>query len=247
MTFNPPFSAPFRKTFTGVTAGGAWWNLFGAIPLANCVGAYAAKGAASYAASKLNLATPGINDLADGTAFPTWDATDGWTFTAASSQYLQIASGIITAMPITFVCLFNPVGVATAYSLMSIGNTANSHRRVLFANGAVGGDPIQAATTGTGGSTSANSTAGFTAGNWFVGAGVFTSTTSRDAYISGANKGSNTTSNGFTGTPNLTLIGARYQTTPGAFLDGKIRACAFYNTNLSDAQILALSTAMAAL
>lgn len=60
-------------------AGGDWW-LAGGIAAANCIAAYQAKGAASYAASKVNLANPGTYNLADGTGYPTWNATDGWVF-----------------------------------------------------------------------------------------------------------------------------------------------------------------------
>jgi len=50
MTFSPAFQAPFSKTFTKTLGGGAWWNLFGAIPNANVVAAYAADGPPSGAA-----------------------------------------------------------------------------------------------------------------------------------------------------------------------------------------------------
>lgn len=54
-----------------------WW-LAGGISPANCVAAYQAKGAVSYAASKVNLANPGTYDAMDGTSAPPWDSTNGW-------------------------------------------------------------------------------------------------------------------------------------------------------------------------
>lgn len=60
-----------------------WWLSAGLAP----VGAYAAKGAASLAASYVNLANPGTHDLTVGVA-PTWDAVNGWNFTSGS-QYLD--------------------------------------------------------------------------------------------------------------------------------------------------------------
>ena len=51
-----------------------------------------AKGAASLAASYINLANPGTYDAAPGTA-PSFDTATGWTFAAASSQYLT--TGIV--------------------------------------------------------------------------------------------------------------------------------------------------------
>lgn len=70
-------------------ANAAWW-LSGGISAANCSAAYASKGAASLAASYINLNNPGTNNAAPGTA-PTWDATNGWIFNG-SSQYLTTGS-----------------------------------------------------------------------------------------------------------------------------------------------------------
>lgn len=69
-----------------VTPGGAWW-LSGGVDPADCVGAYRGRGAASYAASKVNLCSPGTNDLVVGTVPvagqgpvvpPDWAAGVGW-------------------------------------------------------------------------------------------------------------------------------------------------------------------------
>lgn len=59
-----------------------WWLAGGA---SGCVAAYQPKGAASYAASKLDLSGNG-NNASEGSA-PTWDAVNGWTFDGVS-QYL---------------------------------------------------------------------------------------------------------------------------------------------------------------
>ena len=61
MTFSPPFRKPFSNPFP-TAAAGAWWNLFGAIPLANCVAAIRSRrAAANLAASYINLlVTPNV-------------------------------------------------------------------------------------------------------------------------------------------------------------------------------------------
>lgn len=59
-------------------AAEGWW-LSGGIDAANCIAAYQPKGAASYAASKSNLANPGTYDAIEGVA-PAWDAVNGWMF-----------------------------------------------------------------------------------------------------------------------------------------------------------------------
>jgi hypothetical protein len=63
-------------------AAANWWEVTGQ----TCVAAYAPRGAASQAASYVNLANPGTYDCTVGAA-PTWDATNGWIFNG-SSQYL---------------------------------------------------------------------------------------------------------------------------------------------------------------
>ncbi len=59
-----------------------WWLVAGV----TCVAAYQPKGAASLAASYINLANPGTYDAAPGVA-PTWATATGWTFNGAT-QYL---------------------------------------------------------------------------------------------------------------------------------------------------------------
>lgn len=91
MGFAGPFGRVFQPPFATAGAAAApaagWW-LSGGIAAASCRFAYQAKGAANYAASKVNLNAPGTNDAIDGAAFPTWAGATGWTFLTASSQYL---------------------------------------------------------------------------------------------------------------------------------------------------------------
>lgn len=62
-----------------------WWDNDGAI--SGCLAAWQPIGAASLAASYVNLANPGTNDASPGTA-PTFGAATGWTFNG-STQYLN--------------------------------------------------------------------------------------------------------------------------------------------------------------
>lgn len=58
-------------------SSGDWWLSDGIDP-ANCIAAYQAKGAASYAASKVNLANPGTYNLSEVVGTVTWSSTDGF-------------------------------------------------------------------------------------------------------------------------------------------------------------------------
>ena len=68
------------------------WYLSGGILAANCIAAYQPKGAASLAASYVNLANPGTYDAAPVVA-PTWDAVNGWV--GDGTQYLN--TGVVPA------------------------------------------------------------------------------------------------------------------------------------------------------
>lgn len=81
--------AAARGRSTGAAAAGGWWEVAGQ----TCVAAYQPKGAASLAASYVNLANPGTYDAAPGTA-PTFDASTGWTFNG-TNQFLK--TGIVSA------------------------------------------------------------------------------------------------------------------------------------------------------
>ena len=67
------------STGVGSFAPDPWMAIDGSF---TCLGVWNAKGAASYAASLVNQASPGINDAVAGTvASPNWDTSWGWIFT----------------------------------------------------------------------------------------------------------------------------------------------------------------------
>lgn len=82
---------PYVPNVAALSASGPWY-LAGGVLAASCVAAYQPKGAVDIAASYVNLANPGTYNAAPGTA-PTFAAATGWTFAAASSQYLT--TGIV--------------------------------------------------------------------------------------------------------------------------------------------------------
>lgn len=206
-----------------LTAGGAWW-LEGDVAAANAVAVYQPKGAASLAASYVNLANPGTYDAAPGTA-PTFDAATGWTFTAASSQYLT--TGITPAGDGSWSVLVrfsdagtNQVvfggqgGAGQFYLWLRTDNT------VQYANvGVVTPPPIY--TSGVSG---------------FAG---------KTAYRDGTGVGTISVSGGI----QRTIFIAAYNNAgaPGLPLNGKIQAVAIYDTTLTSTQVGLISTAMAAL
>jgi hypothetical protein len=77
---------PMAITPPSSGGGTPWYSVNG---IAATV-AYQAKGAASYSASKSNLANPGTYDAVEGDA-PSWSSASGWTFNG-SSNYLLIGN-----------------------------------------------------------------------------------------------------------------------------------------------------------
>ena len=87
------FGKILRPVFDPGLAVAPWWKVAGK----TCVAAYQPKGAASLAASYVNLANPGTYDAAPGAA-PTWASATGWTFNG--TQYLVVA-GLVQNRPLT--------------------------------------------------------------------------------------------------------------------------------------------------
>lgn len=84
-------------------AAAGWWEVAGK----TCVAAYQPKGAASYAASKINLANPGTYDASEG-VLPTWATETGWTFNG-TTQYLTVG---VLPWTETWTCLAQFSGVS---------------------------------------------------------------------------------------------------------------------------------------
>ena len=123
MTFVSPFQSPFVNPFPSqVSAAASWW-LSGGIAAANCVAAYAPKGAASLAASYSNLANPGTYDAAPGAA-PDWDVTNGWKFNGSSHH---LTTGIVqSSTAFSVICRFN--NVTSGAWLFGHGKASNNSR-----------------------------------------------------------------------------------------------------------------------
>ena len=212
------------------------WYLAGGTSIANVIAAHQPLGAASLAASYDDIAHVATTwNAAPGSA-PTFDASYGWLFD--SSDVLNVGSGAIaSAVPLTMLCLFNPTNNTTDSILIRIRDGTNANSFSMVAYGSGGPDPCLIITRASSSNAQALSTTFYTAGIWYVFAGVFAATNSRSAYLNGAGKATNTTDKTPAGL-NTTVIGTAA---------GKIAADAWYDIALSDAQVLAVSNALLAL
>lgn len=164
------------------------------------------------------------------------------TFVQASSEYMEIASAVISAAPITMACWFNSASTTLTQFLISIGNSGSAAKFALSASGATGGDPIQAFASGN----SANSASAYSANVWNHAVALFESTTSRYAGLNGILGTQNTTSTTPSGL-NRTAIGRRNDSSPGSHMSGVIAHPAIWNAALTQAEITALAAGMSPL
>lgn len=204
----------------------SWW-LAGGVSAANCVAAYAPKGAASLAASYTNLANPGTYNAAPGVA-PTWSATDGWIFDGATHHLL---TGIIPTSGWTMIVRIldgTTGGVATRCPIgQYTGGTTRLH---LYSEA---GD----ATVGYGNGGVIFKAPAIATGVIGVAGQVGYRNGAIDTTAIGAWSGSAT---------NQINIGRRGRagTSGESYYAGKVLAAAIYNVTLVLAQMQALTTAM---
>jgi len=223
--FGRILSPTFQPNSQAKKAGG-WW-LAGGIDPDDCIAAYQPKGAASYAASKVNLANPGTYDATDGTVYPSWNATDGWIYSGKALLF------------------FTNIAVPKDQSWSFIGRYSNQGAGGyggIFTNNATSGylivvNPRRVTVDLTRycyGVSSENKNAYKTSG--------VIALAGRQPYLDGETDGTPLAAYSTTGTSVLTQ-GSLVNNADWAW-NGYCQACAIYNTVLSAEQISALTDAM---
>lgn len=156
-----------------------------------------------------------------------------------STDYLEYAGAARAALPVTMACWVNAdlVGADAAVSLSTA--TALNSISIQLTNTGV----LRARSSTTGGVVaSADTTATVSANTWAHIAGVFTSNTSRTAYIDGGNAVTNTTSNNPSASSfNTTNIGVRYETSRANYFGGEIAEVGIWSVALTAAEIASLA------
>ena len=225
MSFGAVFPRSMRPVFgpglATVAAGVNWWEAGGA---SGCVAAYQPKGAASLAASYVNLANPGTYDAAPGVA-PTWASGTGWTFNG-TTQYMITAN---VSENSTVLVQFSGVSdSSTARALFGCYQAVGLTFRVQPSRG----NAVRYGNEFPGiapGMSSGNVCQAGTAG-----------------YRNGALDASGI-SIGLPGERACYIGALEYLAAAANFLACNVQAFAIYNTTLTAPQVAAISTAMAAL
>lgn len=220
-----------KKTMRSVVLMGGvkiTWYYAGGIAAANCIIAYQPKGAADYAASKVNLANPGTYNATDGAAFPTWDAVNGWIFNG-STQYLT--TGYIPAAGQTK-SLIARLSDAVTSNFPLIGTQANANKFGVMANSAW-----------QGGRTYGNGSPTVTVLGQLTG-GVF-AVAGNQGYLNGVPEGGVITAHA--GVLIAIRVGHDFSSGADGWYQGYLQALAVYDITLSAEQVLAVYAKMAAL
>lgn len=153
-----------------------------------------------------------------------------------SSQYLSASSTLLSNEPIGLFCWANPSNITATGDVISLGNNGASGNYRLPFRGAVAGDPVSASKSDDAGTNNqADSSTGYSASTWQNGAAAFRSDTSRDAYLNGSNKGSNTTSISDP-TPDFITVGALRRSTISTYFPGSIAEVFIFDYAPTDAE-----------
>lgn len=229
-TFGRVFSPTFQPKSQAAAAASGWW-LAGGIAAADCVAAYQPKGAASYAASLVDLTGNG-HDATEGTT-PDWASGTGWTFDATNSEYLKtdvILNNYSTETSYLLKVFFTNDGFA-------IGSYHASSNRYGWAGrtDGLGGTWYNGQLYGLSG------VIGFSSSYHVVGNAGDT------AYLDKTAKG--TTNNGDRNNDYPFYIGARNYTNSSidSYFSGIIVALAVYSSVLTSEQVSAVTDAMNAI
>ncbi len=102
---------------------------------------------------------------------------------SGSGQYLTQGTAIVSALPLTLACWFNPTSTAATGTLLSISN--NSTENSYFIMVMIAGGVLRAQQSTGGTAVNAVTATSMTANNWYHCAAVFTSATSRTVYLNG--------------------------------------------------------------
>lgn len=202
--------------------GGNWWELGGA---SGAVAVYQPKGAASLAASYVNLANPGTYNAAPGVA-PTWDTVNGWTGDGIGAY---LTTGVIRDRGWSVLCRYTGATATDGY---------------IF--GARSGDDQFAIIPTRSGNTTGYYCEFSVAPSPATPAGVL-GFSGQDAYKNGVYVAT-VTSFGSPPTSDVEqyLLAVNTGSASG-FSNGSLLAIAYYNTTLTAPQVAAVSAAMAAL
>lgn len=160
-------------------------------------------------------------------------------FVSASSQYLELASAVVTAAPFTFAAWVRAAhGTGNNRAIFSLSNSASDVQ--FFQLMLTAGEFVDAVVSDGVGAIDTTTAVQAPNNQWCHVACVYASNISRSVYLNGGNKVSTINDR----TPlsvNRTAIGRLTKATPSRFFQGNIGFAALWNGVVSDADIARLA------
>lgn len=123
---NPAVLALYRKQQTTTP-----WYLSGGVSAANCVAAYAGKGAASESASRSNLSNPGTYTLTPSATPPSWASGTGWKMNGSSTYYNTGLVPDLTVSTWSIIAKFNGGSSTGVRAVVGCGNSGYNQMFVI--------------------------------------------------------------------------------------------------------------------
>jgi hypothetical protein len=164
-----------------------------------------------------------------------------------TSQYAQYAGAVVTGYPFTLAAWVKPGenGLENDFVLSLSDVSENAVYQAIVLGGGAGGDEGKVIAVSRNTTLAAAKTsAAMSAGTWNHAAGVFSSATSRAAYLNGGNKGTETTNITFAAGIDTTAIGRLSRPTPAAYFHGSCAEAGVWAAALSDEEIAALAAGL---
>jgi len=124
---------------------------------------------------------------------------------------------------------------------MALNQFSGTNGFLMMAAGATAGDPVRAGASAGASYAFASSSTGYSANTWTHACGVFTTTTSRTAYINGGSAASNTTSRSPTGVDTVIVGNNRTGGAWGSTATVIIAEVGIWNVALNADEIAALA------
>lgn len=169
-------------------------------------------------------------------------------FTRSSSQYLTASVAPITTTPCTLACWFKADDITAQHVLLSVmdDGTGSVDGFYIQAVGNTAGDPIRASVAAAGSFGEAATTTGYSANTWQHACGVYTSATSRAAFLNGDGKGTSAANRAPSGL-SRTMVGRYNAGASNVYSDAAIAEAAIWDTDLTDAEVAILATGVSPL
>jgi len=212
-----------------VTNNVVLWYLAGGIAASAVVGAYKATGATSKAASLVNIANPGTNDLTEfGDGSLTWDSINGWGG-FADTKYLQ-GPNYLSHTYSVIVRFYNPAFADNTNTVFYSSNDAGTSGAYSLSQ--IAGNVVGLIRRGTKQVTFPEMDQGVVGNN------------ATTIYINGVSGGDFPANPGVE--TNLPFILGAAPDVANFYMRGWIRSAVVYNTSLTEAQMIAVQNKMKA-